>query len=165
MFSILVAYSSGSGVRRFNVQTDMSWEAFRVEAGIRMGVRQDTGLAYRQFYTITVRDGLNDLSGCYGPVLPLLEAEDWERAMTDLRKAGEGLLDVEIELLAADTEVRSSCDWPNNLVLFAKRITSDRNSERGGGRTHTCRWSADQDLLFRIPSGRLFNRSAALQPA
>lgn len=87
----------------------MSWEAFRVEAGVRLGVRQDTALAYRQFFTITVRDELDDFSGCYGPVLPLLEVEDWERAMTNLCKAGEELLDVEIELLVAD-EVSGSCD-------------------------------------------------------
>lgn len=149
-------------MRRFNVQTDMSWEAFRMEAGIRMGVRQDAGLAYRQFYTITVREGLNDLSGCYGPVLPLLEAEDWNRAMTDLCKAGDELLGVEVELLVVDEEVSSSCDC---LVSFAKRTTSDRNSEQGGDRTHTSKWSADQDLLFRIPPGRLFNRSAGIQPA
>lgn len=95
---------------KFNVLTDTPWEDFRKTAYAHMGLRRDDTLAYRQYHTISgTYDKVNDFSGCYGLVRPLLRVEDWEKAVANLCKAGEKFLDVEIELLVpvASVEVSS----------------------------------------------------------
>lgn len=92
-------------------------------AYVHMGLGPVDTLAYRQFHTISGgRDRINDHSGCYGPVRPLLSAEDWEKAAVDLRKAGEESLDVEIEILDAGADVSISGVPLGNAVPVLKEL-------------------------------------------
>lgn len=74
-----------------------------------MHLQEGDVLGYRQFNTTDKRNKAEfDFSGCYGPVCPLLGAEDWGKAVADLCKSGERGLDVEIEVFPSTTKASIS---------------------------------------------------------
>lgn len=98
-----MTYTSRDAVGCFKVSTDAKWEFFLQELRVYMGNDQDGTLAYRQSHALASADQSDSdkLSEGYGPVRPLVCAEDWEEAVIDLRRAGRELLVMEIDIFHA----------------------------------------------------------------
>lgn len=104
MFSFAVAYRREGSLRRFYASTDVKWEEFRELACVCMGIGPGSDLSYRQFHDIRTDSRSVDSLGYYGSLHPLTGADEWEKAIIDLRRAGWEGLDVEIEVLHTERE-------------------------------------------------------------
>jgi hypothetical protein len=96
-----VTDGSSNVSKHFSVLTNVEWEDFEEKAFAHIGAGRDNQsfLGYRQFHGVYTYDQLEDFTSHYGPLRPLAGAEDWEKAIIDLRKAGQEGFDVEMEIV------------------------------------------------------------------
>jgi hypothetical protein len=89
------------------VRTDATWDGFLAEACVNLKfVVSEANLAYRQFYGVFQHyEGHNDRSGCYGPLLTLTGADDWQNILGKMRAAGKDGRVVEMEIVNVTLKV------------------------------------------------------------